>query len=118
MRISDEVKRLARAGVDKKIYAIYVLRKESGIDLVLAKGIVETIAAGGEVQLAAPSPEPQSAQTSEQRVRRQFEALRVAGRTGGVDPECTAMKTCSASSRARTATIAEYWQRHRTAFFS
>jgi hypothetical protein len=89
MMISDEVKRLARAGVGKTIHAIKVLRSETGINLALAKEIVETIAAGGEVQLAAPPHKPQSSEPHDQRIRRQLEALREAGRATEADPERT-----------------------------
>lgn len=82
MKIPDEVKRLARAGQDKKIHAIHALRKATGLGLAEAKEIVETIAAGGEVQIATPAQETPSNQTREQRLRRQLEAIGRAGSVG------------------------------------
>jgi len=77
MVIPDEVKRLARAGIGEKINAIQVLRAATGIGLAYAKEIVETLAAGGEVQLP---PEPVSNETSDQRVQRQLRAICTDGR--------------------------------------
>lgn len=77
MVIPDEVKRLARAGIGEKINAIQVLRAATGICLAYAKEIVETLAAGGEVQLP---PEPVSNETRGQRVERQLRAICTDGR--------------------------------------
>jgi hypothetical protein len=77
MVIPDEVKRLARAGIGEKINAIQVLRAATGIGLAYAKQIVETLAAGGEVELP---PEPVSNETRDQRVERQLRAICTDGR--------------------------------------
>ncbi len=74
MDIPDEVKKLARSGTDKKIHAIQALRKATGMGLAEAKVIVETIAAGGEVQLPPDPPRP-AGETREQRLHRQLATL-------------------------------------------
>lgn len=89
MIIPDEVKQLARAGKDKKIQAIHLLRKATGISLKLAKEAVETIAAGGEVQLATPGAVPSSGETREERLQRQLEAFAKAGRVSVPNNEWT-----------------------------
>jgi hypothetical protein len=78
MIIPDEVKRLTCAGKDKKLDAIQALRRATGMDLALAKEVVETIAAGGEVQLATPPPAPPNEEAHEQHIQRQLKAI---GRT-------------------------------------
>ena len=64
MIIPDEVKRLALAGVENKIEAIYVLRRATSMGLAEAKEIVEIIAAGGYVELP-----DQASELGEARVR-------------------------------------------------
>ena len=51
MPIPNEVKRLALAGIEKKVEAIQVLRRGTGMGLAEAKEIVEIIATGGYVEL-------------------------------------------------------------------
>ncbi len=78
MTISDEVKKLARAR--KKLEACWVLRRETGMGLAEAKLIVDTIAAGGEVQLPTTVPSQKTNETPEQCLRHQIETV---GRHGG-----------------------------------
>lgn len=80
MSIPDEVKQLARA--QKKIEACWVLRRETGMGLAEAKQIVDTIAAGGEVQLPTPAPSLPIGETREQRIRRQLDAISGTGGAG------------------------------------
>lgn len=76
MMISDKVKQLARAGgKNKKLAAIRALRKATGMDLASVREIVETLAAGGEVQLETPAPTSPIGETREQKMRRQLEAI-------------------------------------------
>ena len=74
MIIPDEVKRLARAGEVSKIHVIALLRAKTGLGLAEAKAIVDTLAAGGEVQLATLDSSP-SGETPEQKIQRQLEAI-------------------------------------------
>ncbi len=72
MKIPDEVKKLARAGKDKKIYAIHALRRATRLGLAEAKQMIEIIAAGGDVELPPDPPRP-AGESREQRFRRQLE---------------------------------------------
>jgi hypothetical protein len=87
MIIPDEVKRLARAGKDKKIHAIQALRRATGMGLELAKEVVETFAGGGEVQLTTPASASLTEETREQRIQRQLEAIGRAGRASVLNDE-------------------------------
>lgn len=73
MTIPDEVKKLARA--QKRIEACWILRRETGLDLTEARLIVDTIAAGGEVQLPSTVPSPKTNETPEQCIRQQIETI-------------------------------------------
>jgi hypothetical protein len=87
MIIPDEVKRLARAGKDKKLQAIWALRRATGVGLALAKEIVETLAAGGEVQLATPAPASSSEDIRKQHFQQQLDAVDRARRAGVLNNE-------------------------------
>ena len=87
MIIPDEVKRLARAGKVSKIHVIALLRAKTGLGLAEAKAIVDTLAAGGEVQLATPASASPGGETPEQRIQRQLEAICTTGRASVLKKE-------------------------------
>lgn len=87
MIIPDEVKRLARAGKVSKIHVIALLRAKTGIGLAEAKAIVDTLTAGGEVQLATPASASPSGETPEQRIQRQLDAICTTGRASVLKKE-------------------------------
>jgi hypothetical protein len=54
MKVLDEIKQLVRSDSSMKIWAIQILRNATGIGLLLAKQIVDTLEAGGDVDLCVP----------------------------------------------------------------